>query len=168
VHVRQSKTDAGERVVDLSPELCDELLAHKAKAKFAAVGDLVFPTSTGRANNRSNVRARILAGAVERANKQLAKEQKPPIQNGVTNHTLRRTFASLLYETGASPAYVMAQMGHTSSALALEMYAKVMERKRDTGERMDALIRGADWAATGSSGVVEHTALAGSKTEAAA
>jgi hypothetical protein len=39
----------------------------------------------------------------------------------------------------------MAQMGHTSSALALEVYAKKMERSRDTGARMDALIRGADW-----------------------
>jgi hypothetical protein len=37
----------------------------------------------------------------------------------------------------------MAQMGHTSSALALEVCTKVMERKRDTGERLDALIRGA-------------------------
>jgi integrase len=46
------------------------------------------------------------------------------IQEGVTNHTLRRTFDSLLYEAGASPAYVMAQMGHTSSPLALEVYAK--------------------------------------------
>jgi hypothetical protein len=40
----------------------------------------------------------------------------------------------------------MAQMGHESSALALEVYTKVMERKRDTGTRMDALIRGVDWA----------------------
>jgi hypothetical protein len=37
----------------------------------------------------------------------------------------------------------MAQMGHTSSAL--EVYAKKMARTRDTGERMDALPRGADW-----------------------
>jgi len=44
----------------------------------------------------------------------------------VTNHSLRRTFASLLYEAGG---------------LALEVYAKVMERKRDTGERLDELIR---------------------------
>jgi hypothetical protein len=51
---------------------------------------------------------------------------------------VRRTFASLLYEAGASPAYVMSQMGHTSSAVALEVYKKVMERKRDTGARMDA------------------------------
>jgi integrase len=67
----------------------------------------------------------------------------------VTNHSLRRTFASLLYEAGATPAYVMSQMGHESSALALEVYTRVMDRKRDTGARMDALIRGADWAETG-------------------
>jgi hypothetical protein len=36
----------------------------------------------------------------------------------------------------------MAQMGHTDAALALEIYSKVMERKRDTGARMDALVRG--------------------------
>jgi integrase len=63
------------------------------------------------------------------------------MQAGVTNHTLRRTFASLFYEAGASPAYVMAQMGHSSSALALEVYARKMERQRDTGERIDALRR---------------------------
>jgi hypothetical protein len=38
----------------------------------------------------------------------------------------------LLYEAGASPAYVMAAMGHTSSALALEVYARKMSRDRDT------------------------------------
>lgn len=69
----------------------------------------------------------------------------------MTNHSLRRTFASLLYEASASPAYVMAQMVHTNSSIALEVYARKMERKRDTGERMDALIRSADWAPPGTS-----------------
>jgi hypothetical protein len=45
----------------------------------------------------------------------------------------------------------MAQMGHESSALALEMYAKVTERKREIGARMDELVRGAGWAQMGSS-----------------
>ena len=45
----------------------------------------------------------------------------------------------------------MSQMGHASSALALEVYARKMERTRDTGPRMDALIRGADWAQMGTS-----------------
>jgi hypothetical protein len=81
----------------------------------------------------------------------------------VTNHTLRRTFASLLYEAGASHAYVMAQMGHTSSALALEVYAKKMERQRDTGVRLDALIRGADWAQTGTNAVPASMPVAASE-----
>ena len=66
--------------------------------------------------------------AIERANAKLAKEGRTPIE-GVTNHSLRRTFASLLYEAGATPAYVMAQMGHTDPALALAVYTKVMERR---------------------------------------
>ena len=85
------------------------------------------------------VRPRVLAPTIERANKKARKAGRPEVQSGITNHTLRRTFASLLYESGASPAYVMAKMGHESAVLALEVYSKVMERKRDTGERMDAL-----------------------------
>ena len=54
-----------------------------------------------------------------------------------------------MFEAGASPAYVMGQMGHTSSALALEVYSKMMSRERDTGVRLDALVRGADWAPMG-------------------
>lgn len=122
-------------------------------------------TSNGTARDRSNVRARVLEKAIERANEKLVKADRPTIQDGVTNHTLRRTFASLLYEAGASPAYVMAQMGHSSSALALEIYARKMERERDTGARIDALIRGADWARTGTNALGESVALPVEKTE---
>ena len=45
----------------------------------------------------------------------------------------------------------MGQMGYESSALALEIYAKAMDRKRETGARMDELVRGADWAPMGTS-----------------
>jgi integrase len=95
---------------------------------------------------RANVSNRILAQTIERANTERAAVGLPPIQDGVTNHSLRRTFASLLYEAGASPTYVMSQMGHSSSSLALEVYARKMQRARDTGARMDALLRGGEWA----------------------
>lgn len=159
LRVAESKTDAGERDVDLSPDLRDELLAYRAARREASPRDLVFPTSTGRPQSRSNVTKRILGKAIERANAKRAESELPPIQPGVTNHTLRRTFASLLYEAGASPAYVMSQMGHTSSALALEIYARKMERERDTGARVDALIRGADWAQAGTNGATDIDSL---------
>jgi integrase len=144
LHVADAKTDAGRRSVDLSPDLRDELAARKAGSRNTDADDLVFFTKDGRQRDRNNVRVNVLAGAIKRANVRLAEAGKPPIV-GLTNHSLRRTFASLLYEAGASPAYVMGQMGHTSSALALEVYSRMMSRDRDTGARLDALVRGADW-----------------------
>jgi integrase len=143
LNVVDSKTAAGRRRVDLSPDLRDELLAKKAGVINADPGDLVFPTRTGSKRDRHNVRARVLAGAIDRANKKLSEAGHAPIV-GVTNHSLRRTFASLLYEAGASPAYVMGQMGHSSASMALEVYSRMMSRDRDTGARLDALVRGGD------------------------
>ena len=50
----------------------------------------------------------------------------------------------------------------------LGVYAKVMDRKRETGARMDELVRGADWAQMGTNGEVELEALPGVETEEAA
>jgi integrase len=150
LRVTDSKTAAGVRVVDVTPDLLDELKLHRAEARYSAPEDLVFPTSRGTRRNRSNITRQIVQPAVERANVELAKVGSALIE-GLTNHSMRRTFCALLYEAGASPAYVMAQMGHTDASLALEVYAKVMERQRDTGERMDALLRGTpDRVVTGS------------------
>jgi integrase len=149
LRIPESKTDAGVRVLDVSPMLREELVVHRADSDFTEPDDLVFCTSKGTPHLRGNIRVRIVGKAVERANAALVEAGMQLIADGITNHSLRRTFASLLYEAGASPAYVMAQMGHTSSALALEVYARKMARSRDTGARMDALIRGADWARMG-------------------
>jgi integrase len=149
LRVVDSKTDAGLRSVDVSPDLLDELKAHKQQTAPISDDELVFTTTAGTPRNRHNVRARVLLPAIKRANKKRANAGLPAIQDGVTNHTLRRTYCSLLYEAGASPAYVQGQMGHESAALALEVYARMMSRDRDTGARMDALVRGADWAQAG-------------------
>jgi hypothetical protein len=45
----------------------------------------------------------------------------------------------------------MAAMGHRSAKLALEVYARKMSRKRDTAQRMEALV----WAQTDTNGVGE-------------
>jgi hypothetical protein len=62
----------------------------------------------------------------------------------------------------------MAQMGHTSSALALEVYARKIERQRETGARTDALIRGADWARMGTNGDFAEELSSNEKTRNAA
>jgi hypothetical protein len=39
----------------------------------------------------------------------------------------------------------MAQVGHTQPGVTLLIYARVLERKRDTGDRVDALVRGLEY-----------------------
>ncbi|HLM26759.1 MAG TPA: site-specific integrase [Thermoleophilaceae bacterium] len=70
ITVRAAKTDAGQRVVDLWPELREELFAWKSKARHVGHDDYVFATSTGKPDSRSNV-GRALRRAVERANEEL-------------------------------------------------------------------------------------------------
>ena len=165
LQVEEGKTDASRRSIDLSPDLLDELKLHKAASVYSDPDDLVLPHQSGTRRERGNVRTGVLNATIVRANRKLVAAGRAPVQEGVTNHTCRRTLASLLYEAGALPAYVIAQLGHTSSALALDVYAKKMERQRDTGARMDALIRGADWVKTGTNHGETHEPLPPAATE---
>ena len=55
--------------------------------------DLVFGTSTGRADSRNNVRRRVLLRAVERANERIAEHDRcDPLPDGLSPHALRRSF----------------------------------------------------------------------------
>jgi integrase len=158
--VEESKTEAGEgRTIDLTPMLLEELKLHRVEHPRATPGDLVFPTRNGRQRDRSNSRGR-LATILKRANASRAEQGLPPIAH-VTNHTLRRTFASLMYEADAQPTDVMAAMGHKSAKLALEVYARKMKRDRETGKRMDTLV---DWAQMGTSGNDNHLSVVGADT----
>lgn len=79
----------------------------------------------------------------------LSERDSEPLQPRLTPHSLRRTFASLLFAVGEHPPYVMAQMGHTSPNLTLAVYAREMDRRDGEPERLKALVEGRDWAASG-------------------
>jgi integrase len=134
--------------VRLLPTLRDELAELKAAASPRAEA-LVFPTSSGEQIGASNLRRRVLAPAIELANTRLADVGEPPLPAGLTPHSLRRTFASVLYALGDTPPDVMAEMGHTTPALALSIYAHAMRRDEGERERLQALVNGVDWAANG-------------------
>ena len=153
ITVPDSKTDAGVREVELQPVLRDELAGYKAGGPGARPESLVFPTATGRRWSQSNVRNRVLAKSIEEANKERAKEELAPLPEGLTPHSMRRTFASVLYALGLSPADVMEQMGHTDPKLALSIYAKAMRRSDGDRERLRALVRGGDPHAPGAGSI---------------
>jgi integrase len=111
--VRKSKTDAGIRKVRVLPVLRDELLALRARLHDPAPSALVCPTSTGKRQSVSNIRSRVLLKAIAEANAVLATAGDEPLPEGLTPHSLRRTFASLRFAIGEPPPRVMKQMGHT-------------------------------------------------------
>jgi integrase len=146
--VEQAKTDAGVREVDLTPMLQRLLAAHRLRSRHSDADDFVFATGRGGHESPSNVRIRFLAPAVKRANEELAKESKRAM-SGITPHSLRRTFVSLLLAAGADVPYAMAQVGHTDPKMTLGIYAQVMAFRRDHGVMIDGLIDPSHWAELG-------------------
>jgi integrase len=89
LNVATSKTDAGIRRVDLAPHLLDELKIWKAST-----------TTPSRTTSCSQPGG-------ERANAGLITTGRPPITAGVTFHSLRRTYATLMAQEGVDQRYTM-------------------------------------------------------------
>ncbi len=144
MRIRDSKTDAGVRQIDLLPVLREELSVLKAITPYPAQPDFVFPTETGGQQNASNIRNRLLALSVERANERLGERGLNPLPDGLTPHSMRRTFISLLLAIGEDVPYVMGQVGHADPKVTLSIYAQVMFRGAGERERLVALVNGAE------------------------
>lgn len=159
LRVREAKTIAGVREIDLTPSLREELTALKAGTKRAGQNDLAFLTSKGTPQTRQNVRRRVLAPAIKKANKELEELGIEPIGN-VSPHGLRRTFASLRAACGDDPVYIAQQIGHEDVAFTLRTYAHAVKRRdRLTGHHRQAFDEALDWAALGTATDLEADAL---------
>lgn len=158
IRIRRAKTPTGIRDVNLLPILREELRAYKARHADEP-DSLLFVTSTGHALDPTNVRRRILAPAIKDAEGKLRKKNLPPLPDGLTPHSLRRTFASLLFALGESPPYVTSQMGHTTPSLTLSIYAKEMHRRDGEPAKLRRLVEGS---ATVDEPTTSSTSTAGS------
>jgi integrase len=145
LHVRDSKTEAGVRDVDMTPRLVEEVARYFASRPDMKPTDPAFPTRTGARRDKDNIRERVVAPMVKHANEEREAAGLPPIGGGVTPHTLRRTYISLMLSAGAEVPYVQAQVGHADAKVTLEIYAIVLKR-RERGQfaaAFDALMRDA-------------------------
>ena len=139
-YVNDSKTPAGIRAVDIHPRLLEELTTYAAYRPPAPGNAPALPTRTGNRRNKDNVRLRVIAPVVSRANAIRAAEDRPPIRAHVTPHTFRRTYITYMIAAGYDLPYVQAQVGHADPAVTLAIYAQVM-RRADRDE-LKAEIRG--------------------------
>lgn len=124
------------------PVLHAELTTHKAATPFAGLDDPVFATSKGTSHCKDNLRERIVAPVLRRADELLAARDRPPLPAGVSPHKLRHTCASILIAIGEGPASVMAQLGHTDPKFTLRAYTHLMRRDPAERERLRALVNG--------------------------
>ncbi len=140
VHVQKSKMDAGIRSVRLRGALREELAA--IRPVDADPDAYVFATSTGGQQNPSNLRNRVLGPAAERASATLTARGLSPLQAAITPHSLRRTFASVLFAIGEPHPIVMQEMGHEQPTMTLGLYAQAMRCSDAEKARLQALVEG--------------------------
>jgi hypothetical protein len=135
--------------VNLLPLLRDELATHKAASPFTGPDDPVFATRQGKLIGKDNLRNRVFAAAVDRANANLTQAGRQPLPVGLTPHDLRRTFVSVLFALGEDLPYVMDQVGHADSRMTTGIYMKVMRRDEGHKDALRALVDGGVWDAMG-------------------
>lgn len=142
IHVRHSKTPAGTREVRMFPALRGHLLLDRDRRGRPGARELVFRTSRGGPRTKDNVRLRILLPVLALAEKLLESRGQASLPPGITPHSLRHTFTSLLFVIGEDPVSVMRQLGHTDPAFTLRAYAHSMSRDAGERERLRALTDG--------------------------
>jgi len=136
--VRQGKTAAAAREVPLLPALADELRLLRSARPGVGRG-LVFAGDRGGSWTAENTRRRILRPAVQRANQRLEEHGSSALPSPVTHHSLRRTYASVMFAIGQTPPEVMQALGHTDARLTLMIYARAMRRDHDELQILRAL-----------------------------
>lgn len=116
---KRLKTGAALRDVILMPQLALELKRHRLASSASDEGDLVFATRLGTTIGTRNLSGRGMERARDSAG-----------MPGVTFHTLRHTFASLLIAQGHDPVFVSRQLGHASPTITLNTYAHLFDNAR--------------------------------------
>jgi integrase len=126
--IRDAKTEAGIRTVDIHPALLDLIAAYRASRPRAAMDAPAFPTRKGTRQSRQNVLKHTVTPVLLRANELRASRDEPPILVHVTPHTFRRTYITFMVAAGYDLPYIQAQVGHVDPSTTLAIYAQLIRR----------------------------------------
>jgi len=122
IHIRNSKTPAGIRSIDISPRVSEVLSGLERN------GGLVFPSRFGNVISTPNA-GRILEGLIIKAG-----------VRRITFHGLRHTHASIMLARGMELKEVAERLGHSNTITLQKTYAHVLPRKRkEAATKMDDL-----------------------------
>jgi len=124
------KTSSSRRAVPM-PETLATVLEERWRSQGRPGPEvLVFPSSTGRPLDRSNLITREFEPALERAG--LRK---------VRFHDLRHTYASLMIAAGMDPKALQAAMGHSSIVVTMDTYGHLFPGAHERAfRRLEAML----------------------------
>jgi integrase len=144
IHVRQRadrhnvidapKSEAGTRTIPVGPFVMNTLKVWKLQCG-SSEHDLVFPTTTGKIQNHSNIRQQQLIPLMKKAG--IVDKDKPKY-TGL--HALRHFYASWLINSkedggqGLPPKVVQDRMGHSTLAMTTDTYSHLFPRGDDLKE----------------------------------
>jgi integrase len=140
LHIRRSfvdgveglpKTDSSRRPLPIPPQALEALEAWKKKTSYAATDDWLF------ASELSFGKQPLWPGTLWRRNVAPAISRAEVNKPKLGWHTLRRSYASLLFATGANLRVSMELMRHSTAEMTLATYAQTIgEEKRNAGDRV--------------------------------
>jgi integrase len=127
------KSDSGRREIVLIPQLATMLKRYRMASRYKDPADFLFPAPDGRGRDQ-----RSTARGVERA-----LEAAGLSGQGISSHSFRHTFASLLIVgLKLDPVGVAGQLGHSNPATTLRVYSHLFDRARHAEETRDRLSAG--------------------------
>ena len=145
--IPDSKTEAGIREVQMSPDLVEAFVEHLDRLRRAGLStgpdDYAVPNRVGGRMTRQRV-GQIVREAADQASQDFVARSLPPLPH-TTPHSLRRTYISIaLLANNFDVKWVMSQVGHADSKMTLDVYAQLEQRvARSHGTAFDSLVRNA-------------------------
>ncbi|MES2391044.1 MAG: site-specific integrase [Acidobacteriota bacterium] len=144
LHVRRSfvdgvvgppKTDSSRRPLPIPPQALEALRTWLEKSSYTAPDDWVF------ASDISFGKQPLWPGTLWQRNVAPAIERAKITKLKIGWHSLRRSYASMLFATGASLRVSMELMRHSTAEMTLSTYAQsVGNEKRDAGSRVALMV----------------------------
>jgi integrase len=138
-----TKTPAGRRTIDLSPETFAMVTHYRDHMAVSNKYDLVFPTASGHWQSTDNWRKRgfyaacIEAGLVETVEEDGESVEKPKYKP----YDLRHFYASMLIEQRVNLKRIQKLMGHEDVKTTLNVYGHLIEKAEAAGTERTGMLQ---------------------------
>lgn len=139
-----TKTPAGRRFIELSPETRDMVRHYAENHAVENDHDLIFPTATGHWQSTDNWRKRGFYVACEKADllETVKVDGKEVDRPKYSPYDLRHFYASMLIEKRVNLKRLQKLMGHEKIETTLNVYGHLVERVESAAEKHTGMLTG--------------------------